>query len=99
MDPYIYCQEALAELLDSRLPHRPHRAELQRAAVLAYLVQRRLSEPDFTRELTELAGDGSQGSPHVAAAARAILLDWQAATHILPQRGSCTVLPAPTRPE
>lgn len=78
MDPHVYCEEAMAELLDDRARRNPDPERLQRAAVLAYLAQRRLSAEDFARELSALAIDAAHGRPSVAAAAREILLDWRA---------------------
>ena len=47
------------------------------AIVLSYLLERRLSAPDFEHRLEELSARGRRGQPGVAAA-RAILVDWQA---------------------
>ena len=80
MDPYIYCQQAVDELLDDGGKQAPDRECLQRAAVLAFLAHRRLAERDFARELRELAAGADHGRPGVAAAAQAILDDWQART-------------------
>jgi hypothetical protein len=78
MDPYLYCEETIADLLAERPDRRSQPEDLQRVAVLAFLAQRRLSERDFARELRELAAGGNHGRPAVAAAARAILRDWEA---------------------
>ena len=80
MDPHRYCEETIADLLAERPDRRSGPEDLQRAAVLAYLAQRRLSERDFARELRELAAGADHGRPGVAAAAQAILRDWQART-------------------
>ena len=80
MDPHLYCQETIAALLAQRADRRSRPEDLQRAAVLAFLAQRRLSERDFAHELRELAAGADQGRPGVAAAAQAILRDWQAHT-------------------
>ena len=77
MDPHLYCQEALTELLDDTGASTRDRERLQRAAVLAYLARRRPSAEDFARELRMLARDATHGRPAIAAAARAILLDWR----------------------
>ena len=77
MDPHLYCQETMAELLTGHAGERSEPARLQRAVVLSYLLGRRLSREDFVRELRELAVDAGHGRPGVASAARAILLDWQ----------------------
>ena len=76
MDPYLYCQETMAELLTER--SNPER--FQRAVVQAYLLGRWLSREDLVRELSELSVDAGHGRPGVASAARAILLDWQGRT-------------------
>ena len=76
MDPHRYCHQAVTELLAESADSRVNREDLQRAAVLAYLAQLRLSDPDFMRVLHELAS-GLHGRPGVTAAARAILHDWQ----------------------
>ena len=80
MDPRLYCEETITDLLTERADRRPRPEDLQRAAVLAFLAQRRLSERDFARELRELAAGADHGRPGVAAAAQAILRDWQART-------------------
>ena len=80
MDPQAYCEQTIADLFADRSGPRPDLDSLQRAAVLAYLAQQRLSAPDFERELTELSAVNSQRRPNVAAAARAVLRDWQART-------------------
>ena len=80
MDPHLYCQETIADLLAQPADRRLGPADLQRAAVLAFLAQRQLSERDFARELRELAAGADHGRPGVAAAAQAILHDWQART-------------------
>ena len=80
MDPHLYCQETIAALLAQRADRRSRPADLQRAAVVAFLAQRRLSERDFAHELRELAVSADHGRPGVAAAAQAILRDWQART-------------------
>ena len=80
MDPHLYCEETITDLLAKRAERGSGPADLQRAAVLAFLAQRRLSAPDFARELRELAADAHHGRPAVAAAAQAILRDWQART-------------------
>ena len=80
MDPHRYCEETITDLLAKRADRRSRPADLQRAAVLAFLAQRRLSERDFARELHELAAGADHGRPGVAAAAQAILRDWQART-------------------
>ena len=74
MDPRTYCKEAVAHLLAEH-PARPSDPErLQRAVLLAYFSAQQLSAPEFVQHLEELAGERW---PAVAAAARAILLDWQ----------------------
>ena len=80
MDPHLYCEETIADLLAQRADRRSGPADLQRAAVLAFLAQQRLSERDFARELRALAAGADHGRPGVAAAAQAILRDWQART-------------------
>ena len=80
IDPHMYCQETITALLAKRPGRRSRPEDLQRAAVLAFLAQRRLSARDFARELRELAAGAHHGRPGVAAAAQAILDDWQART-------------------
>ena len=80
MDPHLYCHETITDLLAKRADRRSGPEDLQRAAVLTFLAQRRLSERDFARELRELAAGADHGRPGVAAAAQAILDDWQART-------------------
>ena len=80
MDPHLYCQETMAELLTGHAGAGSDPARLQRAVVLSYLLGRRLSREDFVREPKELSVDAAHGRPGVASAARAILLDWQERT-------------------
>ena len=80
MDPHLYCQETMAELLTERVGAGSDPERLQRAVVLSYLLGRRLSREDLVRELRELAVDAGHGRPSVASAARAILLEWQERT-------------------
>ena len=77
MDPHVYCRESVAELLAERVRRGSDPARLQQAVMLAYFVERRPSHEDFARELHALAA-GVHGGPGVAAAAHAILRDWQA---------------------
>ena len=51
---------------------------LQRIVVLAHFVERPLPADEFARALRDLSVDAAHGRPGVAAAARAILADWQA---------------------
>ena len=78
MDPRTYCQEVILELLAQRARRAWDTDTGQRAVVLSYLLERRLSAPDFERRLEELADSARHGQPGVAAAARAILADWRA---------------------
>ena len=78
MDPHSYCRQACAELLGNRAGLDADHERLQRAAVLTYLAELRLSAQDFERELIELSrGPAAARRPRVADAARAILRDWQ----------------------
>ena len=52
MDPYLYCQETMAELLTERAGERAAPERFQRAVVLPYLLGRRLSREDLVRELS-----------------------------------------------
>ena len=80
MDPQTYCTQIITDLFAERTDVPADRERLQRAAVVAFLAQQRLSERDFARELRELAAGADHGRPGVAAAAQAILRDWQART-------------------
>ena len=80
MDPQTYCTQTITDLFAERAERGSQPEDLQRAALLAFVAQRRLSERDFARELRELAAGADQGRPGVAAAAQAILRDWQART-------------------
>ena len=77
MDPRTYCQETILELLAQRARRGWDTDTRQRAIVLSYLLERRLSAPDFERRLEELTDSARHGQPGVAAAARAILADWR----------------------
>ena len=52
MDPHLYCQETMAELLTGDAGAGSDPARLQRAVVLSYLLGRRLSREDLVRELS-----------------------------------------------
>ena len=80
MDPYLYCQETMAELLTERAGADSDPERFQHAVVLCSLLGRRLSQEDFLRGLRELPVDAAHGRPGVASAARAILLHWQGRT-------------------
>ena len=78
MDPRTYCEQSCAELLELRARGGSSPERLQRAVVLAYLAGQQPSTRDFERELEELVVNAVEtGQPGVAAAARAILRDWQ----------------------
>ena len=74
MDPRTYCKEAVAHLLADHAARPSDPDLLQRAVLLAYFSAQQLSAPEFVQHLEELAGERWSA---VAAAARAILLDWQ----------------------
>ena len=78
MDPRAYCQEAITELLAERARRGWDPDIGQRAILLSYLLERRLSAPDFEHRLKQLSASAHPGQPGVATAARAILADWQA---------------------
>ncbi len=80
MDPHVYCREAITELLAERARRGWDPDIGQRAILLSYLLERRLSAPDFERRLEELSVSARHGQPGVAAASRAILADWQGRT-------------------
>ena len=77
MDPRVYCQEAILELLAQRAQRGWEPDSGQRAVVLSYLLEQRPSAPDFERKLEDLSVAVRHGQPGVAAAARAILADWR----------------------
>ena len=79
MDPRTYCEQALDELLARGADLAADQDGTQRGAVLSYLAQLRLSEHDFAGELKRLSMRATrERRPTIAAAARAILLDWEA---------------------
>jgi hypothetical protein len=79
MDPMTYCQQSIAELLEGHARSGPDPGSLQRAVVLSYLAELRLPEPAFTVTLGELTTRPAYARwAGVAAAARAILDDWEA---------------------
>lgn len=77
MDPRTYCEQACAELLAARARRGSDPECLQRIVVLAHFVERPLPADEFARALRDLSVDAAHGRPGVAAAARAILADWQ----------------------
>ncbi len=77
MTPRTYCEEAIAELCSLRARWTSEPEIAQRLVVLAYFRKRQWSAEEFERELARLTTDVSTA---VAAAARAILCDWEAQT-------------------
>ena len=79
VDPRTYCEQACSELLADLVHVSTDRARIQQGVVLASFAGRQLSAHDFVRELEDLAGEAMRAQrPAVAAAARAILCDWEA---------------------
>ena len=77
MDPRTYCEQACAELIAERARRGSDPESLQRMVVLAHFVERPLPADECARALRDLSVDAVHGRPGVAAAARAILADWQ----------------------
>ena len=79
MTPRTYCEEAIVELCSLRARWASDSEIAQRLVVLSYFRKWQWSAEEFERELARFTTDVS---PAVAAAARAISLDWAArATH------------------
>ena len=76
MDPHRYCEETVAELLARRARPGSDPEVLERLVVLAHFFKRAVTAAEFEGELLRLAAD-ERGRVGVAAAARAILRDWQ----------------------
>ena len=77
MDPRVYCQEAILELRAQRARRDWDPDSAQRGIVLSYLLEQRLSAPDFERKLEDLSVVTRHGQPGVARAAQVILADWR----------------------
>jgi hypothetical protein len=78
VDPRTYCQQAIAEL--RRKPTRRGAVgRPQLLVVLAHFARLAPSEPDFARQLQQLAEAAERrGRYALAEAARVVLGDWQA---------------------
>ena len=79
VDPRTYCRRAMANSLGRTRPRQDESIKRQVLVVLAYFAQQDTSERDFVAQL-RLLGDSAErsGRPSLAAAARAVLHDWQA---------------------
>jgi hypothetical protein len=79
MEPRTYCQEAIDQLRGRGADRFPSAENKQIVVVLAYFAEQKPSERDFTSELKLLADSATRsGRPSLAAAASAVLSDWQA---------------------
>ena len=88
MDPKTYCAEAIAELraqAEGRGDRFPGQSRVQMIVVLAHFVALDLAPAAFAAELHRLAQEsGRLGRPSLAAAAAAVLRDWEYHTSDLP---------------
>jgi hypothetical protein len=79
MEPRIYCQEAIDRLRVRGAESFSGAEDKQVVVVLAYFAQQKPSERDFTSGLKLLAESATRsGRSSLAAAANAVLSDWQA---------------------
>ena len=77
MDPHTYCEQAMAEL-SSKPTRRGALERPQLLVVLAHFIRHELSDRAFARELRDLAESADRrGRLGLAAAARAVLRDWE----------------------
>jgi len=78
VDPRTYCRQAMAKVLGQGRMQQDGLTDRQVLVVLAYFAQQETSERDFIGQLT-LLGDSAErsGRTALAAAARAVLHDWQ----------------------
>ena len=79
MDPRTYCEHAMGQLRQ-KIATRPRDVEgRQRVVVLAYFAQQQPSVRDFASQLKLLAESAERSRrSSLAAAARAVLCDWEA---------------------
>ncbi len=83
MDMDLYCAETAAELLAGLDGQEIDLECLERAALLASLAGLHPSEEDFVRGVAEVLARADWAEvPATAAAARAMLFDWQTQTGI-----------------
>jgi hypothetical protein len=77
VEPKRYCQQAIQEIR-RRMPSEPPTEAQQRLVVLAYFAEEPLETRDFASRLKLLADSSERsGRPTLAAAARAVLEDWE----------------------
>jgi hypothetical protein len=83
VDPRTYCHDAIEELRrnpDARFPGKDGR---QMIVVLAYYIQHEPSALDFPGQLKLLIQSAERSNRRsLAAAARAVLSDWETRSHI-----------------
>jgi hypothetical protein len=78
VDPHTYCRQVIADLLSERRRQDAGLSDRQVVAVLAHFALQKPSGRDFTAQLALLADSAERSHRRtLAAAARAILEDWQ----------------------
>lgn len=81
MDPRTYCEDAIRKLRSGDAASRKKMENNQVVVVLAYFIQHEPSERDFASQLKTLAESADRSHRQsLAAAARAVLSDWQSRT-------------------
>jgi hypothetical protein len=90
MDPHAYCKDAIEQLRCKDSGRFSGADDHQMVVVLAYYVQHKPSERDFAPQLKLLIQSAERSSrPSLAAAAQAVLSDWETRTE-LSDSGSAT---------